>query len=98
MRADGLLHHGDRFIETFQRFFFRRRIGIVEFARAVAHVSGLRDLRADVVIQVAGEVQDEVAEAVSVRERLLPELIVGERSGEFADAGGVRGVAIGENG
>jgi len=36
-----------------------------------------------------------VAEAVSIRKRLLPELRFGERSSKFADSGSVFGVAVG---
>ena len=84
--------------KRFRASSFDGGFGIVEFARAVADVAGLRDLRADVVVQVAGQVQDEVAEAVAEGEGLLPELGVGERRGEFVDAGGVGGVATEENG
>jgi hypothetical protein len=60
---------------------FRRRIRVIEFARTVADVAGVGDLRADVVIQIAGEVKDQVTEAVALRVGLLPELFVGERGG-----------------
>src|ERR1700733_1202016 len=65
----------------------------LKFARAIADVAGVRDLRADVIVQIAGEMQDKKAEAVSVGIRLLPELFVAERGRQFADAGGVGGVA-----
>ena len=65
----------------------------MKFARAIADVAGVRDLRADVIVQIAGEMQDKMAEAVSVGIRLLPELFVAERGRQFADAGGVGGVA-----
>ena len=41
--------------------------------------AGLGDLRADVIVQIAGEMQDEVADAVSVGEWIFPELFFGER-------------------
>jgi hypothetical protein len=85
-------------VETLESFLFRRRVGVVELARAVADVSGLGDLCADVVVQVAGQVQDEMSEAVAEGKRLLPELSTGERRGEFVDASGVGGVAGGEHG
>ncbi len=87
--------HGDGLVEETQGLVFGGRIGIIEFARAVANVAGLRDLRADVVVQVSGEVQHEMAEAVAGGVGLAPELGVGERGSEFADAGGVGGVAVG---
>jgi hypothetical protein len=43
-------------------------------------------------------VQDEVSETVAEGERLLPELSVGEGLRRLADAGGVGGVAVSENG
>ena len=78
-------------------FFLRGRIGVVEFTRAVADVTGFRDLRADVIVQVAGEVQDQVPEGVSEGKRFLPELGVGERRSQFTDSGGILSVAVGED-
>jgi len=86
LRANGSDDHGDGVVEVFESFVFRRRIRVVELPRAVADVASLRDLRADVVIQVSREVQDQVAETVSEGERPLPELGFGQRRGEFVDS------------
>ena len=95
--ADGLLHHGDGRVKPLQSLLFRRRIRVGEFQRAVADIAGLCDLCADVVIQVSGEMQDEVTEAVSVWERFLPELRVREWSSQFADTSGVRAIAVNQD-
>src|SRR5579872_391035 len=73
LSPDGLDHHLDCIIQPLQRFLFRRRIRLGEFAGAVAYVSGLRYLGSDVVTQVTGEVQNQVAETVTVRKGLCPE-------------------------
>ncbi len=57
---------------TSARFFGLAAIG--EFLVAVADVSCARDLRTDVIVQVACEVQEQVADAVSVGVGLGPEL------------------------
>ena len=75
LRVYGSDDYGNRFIEALESFVFRRRIRIVEFARSVANVASVRDLRADVVIQIAREMEHKVAEAVSEGEGLLPELV-----------------------
>ena len=67
--------------------FFRRR-AIGEFALAVAHIAGARDLRAKVVVQIAGQMQRQMAEAVAVRIRLAPELLLAQRFRQRLHAGG----------
>ena len=81
-------------VQMLQSFFLRWRIGIGEFAGAVADVSGVRDLGADVIVQVAGQVQDQVTETVAVRKGLGPELFFNQRRSEFAHARQVGEVAI----
>jgi hypothetical protein len=75
LRVDGSDDHGDGIGEAPKSLIFRWRIRIVEFARSVANVASVRDLRADVVIQIAREMEHKVAEAVSEGEGLLPELV-----------------------
>ncbi len=81
LRGDGSDDHGDGVGEAFERFVCRRRIRVGEFTRAVADVASLRNLCADVVIQVAREVEDQVAETVSEGEGPLPELGFGQGRG-----------------
>src|SRR4030081_2080644 len=75
LRVYGSDDYGNRFIEPLESFVFRRRIRIVEFARAVANVAGLCDLRADVVFQIACEMQHQVAEAISEGKGLCQNLV-----------------------
>lgn len=98
LSADGIDHHLDSIPQPLQRFFFRGRIWFGEFAGAVAYVSGLRYLGSDVVTQVTGEVQNEVAETVAVRKGFGPELFFGKRTRKFAYTRQIGGVAIGEDG
>src|ERR1700693_1282432 len=97
LRADGFENHLYGIVEALESLVLRRRIGVVEFARAVAHVAGLGDLRANVVVQISSEMQNQVSEAVAERKGLLPELVMGQGRGQLANSGGVRGVAIGED-
>jgi hypothetical protein len=73
--ADGGRDHGDGAVEIDENLFLGEPARLVEFAVAVTHVGGAGDLRADVVIQIAGEMQEQVADAITVRIGLLPELI-----------------------
>ena len=68
-----VFHHFYRFIEVVSASSFVGRFCFREFAGAIADVAGLGDLRADVVVQVAGEMQDEMADAVAVGEWIFPE-------------------------
>jgi len=72
---DGGSDHGDGAVEIDQNLFLRELARLVEFAVAVTHIAGTGDLRADVVIQIAGEMQEQVADAIAVRIGLLPELV-----------------------
>src|SRR5450755_3281181 len=96
LRADGLEHHSNGVIKAFESFVFRRTTRVVKFARAVADISGLSDLRADVVVEIPGEVQHQMSKAVAKGKWLLPEMRVSDWRGQFVDAGGVGGVAIHE--
>lgn len=74
-RADD---HRYGFVEALQRFGFCGRMRVVEFAVAVAHIACPRDLRADVVIQIARQVQHQMAVAVAVIVWLRPKLFLGQ--------------------
>jgi len=73
--ADGGGDHGDSAVEIDENLFLGELARLVEFAVAVTHVAGSGDLRADVVIQIAGEMQEQVADAIAVRIGLSPELL-----------------------
>lgn len=61
---------GSAMADYFRTILWPAAIG--EFLVAVADVSGARDLRTDVIVQVACEVQEQVADAVSVGVGLGP--------------------------
>src|SRR5437899_11380172 len=90
-----LNHHRNGVVQSLQSFFLGWRVGIGKFASAVSYVAGVHDLRADVVVQVAGQVQDQVTETVAVGKGVGPELLFGERSDKFAHTREFREVASG---
>ena len=76
--ADGGGDHGDSAVEIDENLFLGELARLVEFAFPVTHVAGTGDLRADIVIQIAGEMQEHVADAIAIRVRLSPELVGGK--------------------
>jgi hypothetical protein len=64
----------------------------------MAHVSGGSNLGTDVVVQVAGEMKQQVANAVSVRIGTAPDLLVGQGVNQGMDAVADRFVVGGEAG
>src|SRR6266704_526224 len=83
--SNRLHHHGDRAVECTQRLVLIRRLLLREFPVPVAHVSRLRDARSDVIIQIAGQVQHQMPDAVSVGIRFAPELFVRKRVHPFVE-------------
>src|SRR5882724_8587068 len=81
-------HDVNRIIELLQCFCLGRACGLGKFPRAVPDVSRLRDLRSDVIVQIACEMQDQVAKTVSEWERLSPELFIAERPRQLANPAG----------
>lgn len=63
----------DGFIEGFEQFVFRLA-AITELQVAVPDVTCTGDLCANVIVQVSREMQDEAADAISIRKRTLPDL------------------------
>src|SRR6476646_9290391 len=86
LSRDRLQRHVHRGVEIAKYLGLRPSRGIDELAVARANVAGLRHPRADVIAEVSGEMQHQVAKAVAVRVRLHPELLVGERRGELVHA------------
>lgn len=95
--ADRLYYHRDCVMQESKSFFFRRRIRFVKFPRTVTDVSRVRDLRTNVIVQVSGQMQDEVTKSVSEGEGLLPELRFGEAGRQFIHPREVAGVAAAKN-
>src|SRR5215469_1096304 len=83
--TDGSQHDIDSLVELLQRLLLRGRRTFGKFARTIAHVARLRDLRPDVVVQVSRDVQKQMAEAVAKWKGLAPELLVGERGGKLVN-------------
>ena len=96
--ADGGGDHGDGAVEIGEDLFLGELARLVEFAVAVAHVASASDLRADVVIQIAGEMQEQVADAIPVRIGLAPELISGQGRDPLVQARANLFIVSGERG
>jgi len=96
--ADGRGNHGDGSVEIGEDLFLGEFARLVEFALAVAHVAGAGDLRADVVIQIAGKMQQQVADAVAVGIRLAPKLVSRKRRDPLVQASANFFVVSGERG
>ena len=75
LRAERRAHQIHRSIEVFQDLVFRpaRRVG--ELLRPVADVARPCDLGSDVVVEIAGQVQQEMPDRVAVWKRPPPELL-----------------------
>src|SRR5947207_12424851 len=78
LTADRAQNDFDRIGEFLERFRLGRPRRLGKFAGTVANVSRLSNLRSDVIAQIAGEVQHQVAKAVPERERFGPELFIAE--------------------
>ena len=90
--------HGDGAVEVGEDLLFGKLARIVEFAVAIAQVAGASDLRGDVVIQIAGEMQEQVADAIAVGIRLEPKLVGRERINPLVHASANFFVVSGERG
>src|SRR5580692_4014852 len=77
--------HGHGLIERLHYFRFVGSLRFCEFPVAVAEVACPRHARPDVVIQISRHVQYQVSNAVSVRERVVPELLLRQRVNPFMD-------------
>src|SRR5262245_43900294 len=68
-------YHIHRLIKPSQDLRFRRRGAFSEFAFTVTDVPRAGDLRANVIIEIADDMQRQMSKAVSVGIRLCPELL-----------------------
>jgi hypothetical protein len=91
-------HHGDGFVKFAKDLGFRRAARFREFQIAIANVAGLGDLSADVIVEIAGEVEQEVAGTVAVRIGIGPKLFVGKRIDPSVNVLGSPAVFAGEAG
>jgi hypothetical protein len=70
---------GDGGVKIPEQKFFWVAGGVAEFKRPVADISRPADLRADVVAQIAGKMQQQVSDTVAIRIRAGPYLLVRKR-------------------
>ncbi len=85
LTADYTDHHLNRLIEFPQDFClgWPRRVGKLQ--RSIPHIPRPHNLSSNVVIQVAREMQHQVAKAVAECEGFRPELLVAQRRRQFAN-------------
>ena len=88
MGFDGANDGDDGLIEIIQDFFLGRTGRFGEFLGAISDVAGLGDIGADVVVEIAGQVEDEVSDAVAEGEGVRPEFVVGQECGLVVQGGG----------
>jgi len=96
LRFDGCDDHADGVIEFVQHFGFGGVARFGEFQIAIADVSVLCHLRADVIAEIAGEVEDQVADTVAERKRISPELLVTEGINPFVEVCGPIAIFLGQ--
>ena len=103
LASEGFAYECDGLAETVKEQRFRMSLGVTELEWTVADIAGAGDFRADVVVQVASEMQKQMSDAVAVGIRSSPDLIVRKRfeqtedgvsfvmveACEFGDDGGV---------
>src|SRR6266852_8408157 len=74
-------HH--RLIQIRQYRFLGRRVSLGEFPLSLADICTPTKLGAHVMIQIAGQVQNEMANRVAWLQRLRPEFLFGKRLGHL---------------
>src|SRR2546425_3272519 len=80
-------HHGDGAVQCAQGLLFAWRLFIRKLPFAVPHISGFRHARPNVVVQIAGQVQHQVPDAISVRIRLAPAPFIRKRGHRLVQLG-----------
>ena len=78
--------HRHGFVELSQQHVHGRMGRIREFLLTLADVAAAGDRGPDVVVEVAGQVQDQVAHAVAEGKRFRPERLGGDGADEMVDA------------
>src|SRR5579871_1225092 len=77
--GDGGLYHYERVVKSFQQLLLWLAAGIGELQVAVSNVSILGNLRAHIVVEVSRNVQQQMANAISVGIGAAPYVVVGKR-------------------
>jgi hypothetical protein len=83
--ANGFGDHVDGAIEILQYLLFAGTRSLGKLAVAIAHISGSGNLCTDVVVEIAGQVQNQMPDVVAVRKWILPELLVRKRLDPFVE-------------
>ena len=80
-------HQNERngFIEFAQDLGFGRLAGLAELQVAVANVAGIGNARAEVITEIAGQVEHEVADTVAVGKGIAPKLALRQRVGPLVE-------------
>src|SRR6266481_7820259 len=66
-------HHGNCLVKVLEHDLPGLAAGIIELERPVAHITRVSDFRSYVVVQVTGEMQQQMTNAVAVRIRTRPQ-------------------------
>src|SRR5215475_10623706 len=66
--------HGNRAVERSEDFFFWNLLRLSELPVAVAYITRLRNARANVIVQISGQMKDQVPDTISIGIRLSPKL------------------------
>jgi len=69
-------NHGNGLVESMHYFCLVQLCGFCKFLVAVANVASLGNSRPYVIVQIARQVEYQVSGAVSVSERIMPELLL----------------------
>src|SRR5579864_93796 len=77
--GDGVLHHDHGSGKCLEQVFFGYPVLRGEFQVTIANVARSRDVGPNIKIQVAGEVKEEMPNAVAIGIRAGPNLVIGER-------------------
>ena len=81
--------HSDGVVELAKHVRLQGVARFGEFQIAVADVAGTGDLRADVIAEVTGKMEDEMADTVGVGKGVSPELLIRQGIDPLVEAGGV---------
>jgi hypothetical protein len=86
LRFERARYHVDGLMKREKQIVKRIPYRVDKFMLAIADISRTGDQRSDVVVQIARQMQDEVADTVAVRERIGPKQILADRPGGSIDA------------
>src|SRR5438445_2715388 len=94
---DGRNHNSDRVIEIAQQFLLSLA-GATKFQRPLPDIPRPTNLRSNVVVEVAGEMKNQITNTVSVRIRPRPDLLQRQRCRQLVDLGLNHAVVVRQTG